>query len=348
MKYILAVVIFGIIIFIHEFGHFFTAKLCGIKVNQFALGMGPRLLKKQWGETEYSIRLFPIGGFCAMEGEDSESDNSRAFGNKPVWQRMIVIVAGAFMNILLGFIIIVVVTCMDPKIPTTVVDSFHTVSEESAEYAAQSYDSGLREGDKIVEVDGMHILSITDLQYALLSADDESYDLVVKRNGEKVSLDNVVFKDKETGSLIDFYVKWNSRSPLTVLSYSAKDTVSTAKLVWFSLRDLVIGKYGFNDLSGPVGLVGAIGDAADSGTNVKESAMSLLNLTTLITINLGIFNLLPIPGLDGGRFLFLLIEAIRRKPVKPEHEGAVHLIGMALLMLLIVAVTFGDIKRLIG
>lgn len=348
MKYILAVVIFGIIILIHEFGHFFTAKLCGIKVNKFALGMGPCLLKKQWGETEYSIRLFPVGGFCAMEGEDSESDNSRAFGNKPVWQRMIVIAAGALMNILLGFIIIVVVTCMDPKIPTTVVDSFHTVSEENSEYTAKSYDSGLREGDKIVAIDGMHILSIKDLQYALLSGDDESYEVVVKRNGEKVSLDNVVFGDKTTGSLIDFYVTWNNRNPVSVLSYSAKDTVSTAKLVWFSLRDLITGKYGFKDLSGPVGLVGAIGEAADSGTNVKESAMSLLNLTTLITINLGIFNLLPIPGLDGGRFLFLLIEAVRRKPVKPEHEGAVHLIGMALLMLLIVAVTFSDIKNLLS
>lgn len=348
MKYILAIIIFGIIILIHEFGHFFAAKAFKIKVNKFALGMGPCLLKKQWGETEYSLRLFPIGGFCAMEGEDAESDNSRAFGNKPVWQRMIVIVAGAFMNILLGFIIILVLTCMESKVPTTIIDSFHTVSETSTEYTATSYDGGLREGDKIVKIDGISILTIKDLQYALLSSTDDKYDLVVQRNGVKTEFDAIQFKDKTTGDFIDFYVKANDKTPLNVLAYSAKDTVSTAKLVWLSLKDLVTGKYGFKDLSGPVGLVGAIGDAADSGVNLKESAMSLLSLTTLITINLGVFNLLPIPGLDGGRFLFLIVEAIRRKPIKPEHEGVVNLIGMALLMLMVVAVTFSDIKRIIG
>lgn len=348
MKYLLAVLIFGIIILIHEFGHFITAKLCGIRVNQFALGMGPRIIKKQWGETEYSLRLFPIGGFCAMEGEDTESGSVRAFGNKKVWQKMIVVVAGAVMNILLGFVIIVIVTCMESKVPTTIVNSFHTVSDEIKEYSAESYNSGLREGDKIVKIDGMSILSVKDLQYALLSSKNDSYDLVVKRNGEKVNLKNVVFKDEVTGSFIDFYLEWNSRNPLSVISYSVKNTISTAKLVWISVIDLVTGKYGFKDLSGPVGLVSAIGEAADSGINVKESIMSIMDLTVLITINLGIFNLLPIPGLDGGRFLFLIIEAIRRKPIKPEHEGAVHLIGMALLMLMIILVTFGDIKRLIG
>ena len=348
MKYILAIVIFGIIILIHEFGHFAAAKLCGIRVNKFALGMGPCLLKKQWGETEYSVRLFPIGGFCAMEGEDAESDSSSAFGNKPVWQRMIVVLAGAFMNIVLGFIVIVVLTCMDTSVPTTVIDSFHTASESASEYSASSYDCGLREGDKIIEIDGMDIMTVKDLQYALISSENDSYDLVVKRNGERTELNDVVFKDKSTGSLVDFYIKAHKKTPLNVLSYSAKDTVSTAKLVWLSLKDLVTGKYGFKDLSGPVGLVDAIGDAADSGINIKESVMSLFSLTSLITINLGIFNLLPIPGLDGGRFIFLVVEAIRRKPVKPELEGAVHLIGMALLMLLIIAVTFSDIKKLFG
>lgn len=348
MKYILAIVIFGVIILVHEFGHFAAAKLCGIRVNKFALGMGPCLLKKQWGETEYSIRLFPIGGFCAMEGEDTESDSNKAFGKKPVWQRMIVVVAGAFMNLLLGFIVIVVLTCMDTSVPTTVINSFHTASKTSTEYSASSYDCGLREGDKIVEIDGMNIMTVKDLQYALISSSNNTYDLVVKRNGVKTELNDVLFKDKTTGSLVDFYINVQKKTPATVLSYSAKDTVSTAKLVWLSLKDLVTGKYGFKDLSGPVGLVNAIGDAADSGVNVKESVMSLFNLMSLITINLGIFNLLPIPGLDGGRFLFLLVEAIRRKPVKPEHEGAVHLIGMALLMLLIIVVTFSDIKKLFG
>lgn len=340
MKYILAVVIFGIIVLVHEFGHFISAKLCGIKVNKFALGMGPCLLKKQWGETEYSIRLFPVGGFCAMEGEDTDSDNSRAFGKKPVWQRMIVITAGAFMNILLGFVLLIGLVCTYEQVPTTVINGFHKSSK--------SIETGLEAGDKIVEIDGMSILTIKDLQYALMSSKDDSYDLTVKRNGEKVSLEGVVFEDKINNSVIDFNVKWLDKNPVTVTSYAAKDTVSTAKLVWISLKDLITGTYGFRDLSGPVGLVNAIGDAADSGENFKESVESLLSLAALITINLGIFNLLPIPGLDGGRFLFLIIEAVRRKPVKPEHEGVVHLIGMALLMLMIIAVTFSDIKRLIG
>ncbi len=347
MKYILAIVIFGIIIMVHEFGHFFTAKLFGIKVNKFAIGMGPRLLKKQVGETEYSLRLLPIGGFCAMEGEDAESDSSRSFGKKPVWQRMIVILAGAIMNILLGFIIVIVMTCMESSVPTTTIESFHTVSETSTEYSATSYDCGLREGDKIVRIDGMSIWTVQDLQYALLSSENESYDLVVKRNGVKTELNDVVFKDKTTESFVDFYIQVQEKNPLTVATYSVKQTASVAKLVIVSIKDLVLGKYGFKDLSGPVGLVNAIGDAASTGINVKESVMSILNLAALITVNLGVFNLLPIPALDGGRFLFLLIEAIRRKPIKPEHEGVVHLIGMALLMLMIVAVTFNDIIQLI-
>lgn len=348
MKYILAIVIFGVIVIIHEMGHFFTAKMCGIKVNKFSVGMGPALLKKQWGETEYSVRLFPIGGFCAMEGEDEDSVSSRAFGKKSVWQRMTVVLAGAAMNILLGFLIFIVIISMDSGIPSTIIDGFHTESEDSSVYAAQSYDSGLRAGDKIIKIDGMRVWSISDLQYGLISADGSGCEVVVKRGGEKVKLKNVVFKDKVTGGLIDFYVKGVKKNPLTVLEYSGRNTASSAKLVWTSLKDLIIGKYGVQDMSGPVGLVNAIGEAADSGETIKESVMSTLNLTTLITINLGVINLLPIPGLDGGRFLFLIIEAIRRKPIKPEHEGAVHLIGMALLMLMIVFVTFGDIKRLLS
>ena len=348
LKYILAIIIFGVIIFIHEFGHFFVAKLCGIKVNKFALGMGPKILKKQIGETEYSLRLFPVGGFCAMEGEDQESENSRAFGNKPVWKRMFVIVAGAFMNILLGFVLIVILTCMRSAVPSTIVGGFSTQSETSEIITAQSYECGLREGDEIIKMDGMRIFTPSDLSYQLYSDDDGKFDIVVKRDGKKITLNDVIFHDSATDSVVDFQIKGLNKNPLNVLAFSGKDTVSTARMIWISLVDLVTGKYGFNDLSGPVGLVGAIGDAADAGETFRESFMTLINLTIFITINLGIFNLLPIPGLDGGRFLFLLIEAVRRKPVKPEHEGIVHLIGMALLMMLIVAVTFSDIQKLIG
>lgn len=346
LKYILAILIFGVIIFIHEFGHFFTAKLCKIRVNKFAVGMGPKLLKKQIGETEYSLRLIPVGGFCAMEGEDEsgENDSEYSFNKKPVWQRIIVISAGAFMNLVLGFVLVVVMCCMSNAVPSTIVSDF---SKESDVISAESYESGLRIGDKIIEMNGMKIFTTSDLSYQL-SSDNEKYDIVVKRNGEKVELDDVIFFSEADNSKIDFRIKPLSKNPINILSYSIKETVSMGRLIWISLVDLVTGQYSVSDLSGPVGLVSAIGDAADAGENIKESALTLINLSVLITINLGIFNLLPIPGLDGGRLLFLIIEAIRRKPVKPEHEGMVHLIGMGLLMVLIVVITFSDIKKLIG
>ncbi|MGN0621450.1 MAG: M50 family metallopeptidase [Porcipelethomonas sp.] len=348
LKILLAVVIFGILIFIHESGHFIAAKLCGIRVNKFAIGMGPRLIKKTRGETEYSLRLIPVGGFCAMEGEDSESDNDRAFNKKPVWQRIIVVAAGAFMNIVLGFILVIITTCMLTKIPEMKIADFHTENENSEKIVASSYETGLRENDEIIEIDGMHILTDSDFVYKLSSSDKETFDVVVKRNGQKIAIENVKFYNKETQSIIDFDIYGREKNPVSVLSYSFRETASTARLIWISVVDLISGKYGFRELSGPVGLVNAIGDAADAGENLKENVFSVLSLTIFITINLGIFNLLPIPGLDGGRLIFLFIEAVRRKPVKPEHEGAVHLIGMALLMLLIIAVTFGDIFRIIG
>ncbi len=347
LKILLALVIFGILVLIHEFGHFIVAKLCNIKVNKFAVGMGPCILKKQKAETEYSLRALPVGGFCAMEGEEEESDNERAFGNKSVWQRMAVIIAGPFMNVLLGFVLIIVTTCMSPYVPTNKIAGFHTVSESDDTITASSYEAGLREGDVIIKMNGMRLWSQMDLLYELSSTNNESFDLVVKRNGEKVELNNVSFKDTETGEIIDFYIKGEKKNPVNVVIHSAKQTASTARLIWISLIDLLSGKYGVQDMSGPVGLVNAIGDAATSGVSMADHINSLLNLTIFITVNLGIFNLLPIPGLDGGRLLFLIIEGVRRKKISPEHEGMINLIGLGLVMLLIVVVTFSDIKKLI-
>ncbi len=348
LKILLAIVIFGVLIFIHEFGHFMVAKLCGIKVNKFALGMGPCIFRKTKGETEYSVRILPIGGFCSMEGEDEESDNEGAFGSKPVWKRILVVAAGAFMNILLGFILVVVTTCMLTRIPVMKISGFDTTGENEGKIVASSYETGLCVDEEILEVDGMRIFTDSDLLYKLSSTDKETLDLIVKRDGKKIELKNVAFLNKETKDIIDFSLYGMDKNPISVLSYSFRETASTARLIWISVVDLISGEYGFHDLSGPVGLVNAIGDAAETGRNIKENIYSVLSLTIFITINLGIFNLLPIPGLDGGRLIFLFIEAIRRKPVKPEHEGVIHLIGMALLMLLIIAVTFGDVFKLLG
>ena len=345
VKIILAIFILGVIVALHEFGHFIVAKLCGIRVNQFAIGMGPAILKKQWGETEYSLRLLPIGGFCAMEGEDADSEDSRAFGKKSVPRRMAVVVAGATMNILLGFVLLIITTSMGDAITTTTISRFH--ADENGNSTSSSESCGLQVNDTIVRINGMRILTDTDLSYKLQYTNENDFTVDVRRNGEIVTLEHVRFEDTATTGRLDFWVYGQKTTVGNVLAYAAKDTVSIARMTWVGLLDLIRGNVGFHDMSGPVGIVNAIGDAATIGETLREHVMSLLALSTLVTINLGFCNLLPLPALDGGRLVFLIIEAIRRKPVKPEHEGMVHLVGMALLMLLMLAVTYNDIAKLI-
>lgn len=344
---LIAILIFGLIIGIHEFGHFIVAKLNHIQVNEFAIGMGPKLLHFRKGETTYSLRLFPIGGFCSMEGEDQSSENPNAFEKKAVWRRMLVVLAGAFMNLVLGFVLITVLLCTSTKIPSTVIARFAETTNSAGETvtASESERSGLRVGDKIIAIDGSHILSATDLIYKLQTTETDSYDVTVKRDGARVVVENVKFHNDNTDGLLDFAVEGKSKNPVNVVTYAAKDTAATAKLIWMSLVELVSGKYSLQDLSGPVGTVSVIEQAASSGENLLERVQSVMNLTIFITVNVGVFNLLPIPGLDGSRFVFLLIEAIRRKPVPKNREAKVHLIGMAALFLLMILVTVQDITR---
>lgn len=344
---LIAILIFGLIIGIHEFGHFIVAKLNHIQVNQFAIGMGPKLIHFQKGETEYSLRLFPIGGFCAMEGEDQSSDNPNAFEKKAVWRRMTVVLAGAFMNLVLGFLLIAILLCTAQKVPSLTIAKFAetTNSAGNTVTASESERSGLQIGDKIVAIDGSHIFSTTDLIYKLQTTDTDTYDITVKRDGSRVTIENVTFHNDNTGGLLDFSVEGKSKNPVNVITYAAKDTVATAKLIWMSLIELVSGKYSLQDLSGPVGTVSVIEQAASTGENLLERVQSVMNLTIFITVNVGVFNLLPIPGLDGSRFVFLLIEAIRRKPISKKREAMVHFIGMAALFLLMILVTVQDIGR---
>ncbi len=341
---ILAVLIFGLIIFIHELGHFVVAKLCGVRVNEFAMGMGPQLLKFKRGETVYSLRLLPIGGFCAMEGEDSESADSKAFCKKPVWKRILIVIAGASMNLLLGFTLVVIMHSCEDMITSTQVSWF----EENASSQA----TGLELGDTIVKMNDLRIFTPIDVSYAFQSDKDGVFDMVVERNGEKVQLENVKF-NMDNGDLhIDFKVTPIEVNFGSVVKTSFKTTFSYARLIWISLGDLITGQYKLNDLSGPVGIVDSIDQVVDSETKdngIDWSALAdkLLFLAAFMTINVGIFNLLPLPALDGGRLVFLIIEAVRRKPVKPEHEGMVHFVGLALLMLLMLVVTFNDILRII-
>lgn len=344
MKIIFALLIFEVIILIHEFGHFIVAKKCGVKVNEFAIGMGPALFKKQKGETLYAIRLFPIGGYCAMEGEDSDSSDERAFGKKSVPKKMAIVVAGIIMNLILGIILLIIYTSMSAPITSTTVSKF----EENA----RSHQTGLEVGDKIISINGMRIFTDMDISYQFQNDEDAVFDMTVIRNGEKVKLEGVTFDSDEKSMHIDFFVKPVEANVGTVLSQSFRQAVTDARLIYISLGDLITGKYSIKDLSGPVGIVDVIGDVIDSETDEEKGidwyalAEQMLSLGAFITINIGLFNLLPLPALDGGRLVFLIIEAIRKKPVPPEKEGMVHFIGLAALMLLMIVVTVSDITKI--
>ncbi len=338
-----AIFCFGVIILIHELGHFFVAKKCGVRVLEFAIGMGPAIFSKQIGETKYALRLLPIGGYCAMDGEDETKDDPRAFRSRPVWQRILVTVAGAVMNIILGFFLLIATTCLDTAITSTTVSSFH---ENAAGESVATSSAWLQQGDRFVSINGLHIFTASDISYALQNDNCETFTVVVERGGEKITLENVKFLDTETKGLLDFYVYPKEKTVGNVLAQSVKETVTTARLIWISLIDLVTGKYGFNDLSGVVGIVDSTAEIVNQGETFREKCYSLLYMMSFITVNVGIFNLIPFPALDGGRLVFLIIEAIRRKPIKAETEGKIHFIGLALLMLLMIAITFQDVTRL--
>ncbi len=336
---IVAIVVFGVLIFVHEFGHFITAKLCGVKVNEFALGMGPAVFKYRKGETQYSLRCLPIGGYCAMEGEDGESGDNRAFNRKPVWQRILVLVAGAFMNILVGFLIILGITISSGAIASTTVAKFEDAATSNAT-------GGLQAGDRIVEINGSKIHIASDITFGLLESRGNQADIDVIRSGKRLSLKNVSFpmvSDGNGGKVMqrDFWVYAAKKTPATILHESYYWTISMVKLVWVTIVQMVQGRYGINDLAGPVGTTVAMGDAA------SQSLGTLLYMVAMIAVNLGVVNLFPLPALDGGRLLFVIIEGIRGKPVKPQYEGYVHFAGFVLLMLLMVVVTYNDIARLI-
>ncbi len=335
LQIIYTILVLGALIFIHEFGHFITAKLSGVKVNEFALGMGPTLLKIQGKETKYALRLFPIGGFVAMEGEDEESEDERAFGKKNVWKRMIIVVAGAAMNLILGFAITTALVIMSVALPSTTVGAFAD--------GAVSEQTGLQVGDKIVEINGRSISIYTDIATAFSVAYNENtLDMKVVRNGETVLLENVEFPtytaaEGLSSPDIDFKVKAEEKNIMNVLKHSIFRTKSFVTLMYDTIIDMITGRLSVKYVSGPVGTSNVIYEAAQSGFE------TLLSLVALISINLAVVNLLPLPALDGGRFVFLLIELIFRKKVPQDVEATINFIGLAALMILMVVIVFKDI-----
>ena len=330
---LITILIFAVIIFIHECGHFAAAKLCKVRVNEFALGMGPTLFHFGKGETRYALRLFPIGGFVSMEGEDGGSGDPRAFCNQKVWKRILIVCAGAFMNLVLGFIVVLLMTIPSDRLPSmTVAQFYENASTEAA---------GLQAGDEILRVNGRSIWVDSDLIYTLSTDEDGVVDMVVRRDGEKVELSDVAFTTQDGTLVIDFTVQGVPANLPNVLSYSFRKTASIGRLVWIAVGQLITGQSSINELSGPIGTAQAIGQAASAGLS------TVMYLFAFITINVGIFNILPVPALDGGRLIFLLFELITRRRIKPEHEAYVHFAGFVLLILLIIFVSYHDIVNLI-
>lgn len=334
--YLVAVLVFLVLIVIHEFGHFIAAKAVGVRVNEFAVGFGPKLFSKKLGETKYALNLIPLGGYCAMEGEDENSGDSRAFCNKSAWRRLVIVVMGAIFNLILGLILIAFVLAPQSRFTTT------TVAEFGENAVSSQY--GLEVNDKIVEVDGRRIFSTYDLSYAFTNIDDGMIDLTIIRDGEKIKLNDVKFATKQADGItyltVDFYVYGQEKTVGSFIKNTVQTALSYCAVIWRSLIDLITGKYGISAVSGPVGVTAAIGNAA------KQSLSSLLPIMALITINLGIFNLLPVPALDGGRVLFIVSEMIFKKPVPQKYETLVHGIGFALLIAFMLIITAKDIWSL--
>lgn len=331
---LVAILFFGLLIFFHELGHFVFAKLFKVKVNEFAMGMGPTLLKKTKGETTYALRLLPIGGFVSMEGEDEHSDDDRAFCNRPVWQRIIIVAAGGTVNLIMGIIIVAIMLGQSDLIGTP---RLHSFKEGSTSAAA------MQELDNIKKINGRRVFSEFDLGFLVSRDKDGKVDFVVEREGERLELDGVPFTSAEFSKIV---IKGVKPSILTVGKYSVLQTVSIARIVWVSLFDLVAGQYGVKDISGPIGTVAYVSQAAQNASEKRDNT-GLLTMMALIAVNIGLFNLLPVPALDGGRLFFMLIELIFRKPIPQKLEVWVHAVGFVLLIGLMIVVSFSDIINLV-
>lgn len=332
---LIAILFFELIIIIHEGGHYFAARLMKIKVNEFSVGMGPKIFQFTRKGTKYTLRWILFGGYCSMEGEDEESDDKNAFFNKKVWQRIFVVVAGAVMNLILGFVIVLIIVCSQNLVGTTQVAKFDD--------AAVSSQSGLQVGDTIKSIDGMRVYTTNDVQTGLSRSPDGTVDMVVTRDGKDVDLQVKFETDEYEGTryiVMDFWLRGVEKTFGNVFVQTFKESVSYARMVFLSVHDLLTGRYGLSDLSGPVGAVSVVSDA------VKTSVYSMLRIMALLTINVGLFNLFPIPALDGWRFFVLLAEGITRKKLPAKAEYIINAVGLVLLLGLMCVVTFSDITRL--
>ena len=353
MSVIFAIFLFSVLIFVHELGHFTAAKLSGVQVNEFSMFMGPAIWKKQVGETLYAIRCIPIGGYCAMEGEDGGSDNPRSFDKAAWWKRLIILAAGAAMNFLIGVVLMVIVVLMvsvclpGKQTAVPVIASFE-------DYATVNGENGLQAGDRIVEVDGEKLYSYSDFSMILSLNPGDVHDITVRRNGEKVVLKDFLLEKHEitleNGSTgLRYGINFTLSTPnfWEKLGMAWNQSLDTVRMVRLSLQMLLGGKVGIKDMSGPVGIVSEMSKVAAASDSKVTALLNMLYFGGFIAINLAVMNLLPIPALDGGRIVCLLItvvvEAITKKKINPKYEGYLHGAGMILLLTLMAIIMFKDV-----
>ncbi len=353
MSVIFAIFLFSVLIFVHELGHFTAAKLSGVQVNEFSMFMGPAIWKKQVGETLYAIRCIPIGGYCAMEGEDGGSDNPRSFDKAAWWKRLIILAAGAAMNFLIGVVLMVIVVLMvsvclpGKQTAVPVIASFE-------DYATVNGENGLQAGDRIVEVDGEKLYSYSDFSMILSLNPGDVHDITVRRNGEKVVLKDFLLEKHEvtlengsTGLRYGMNFTLSTPNFWEKLGMAWNQSLDTVRMVRLSLQMLLGGKVGIKDMSGPVGIVSEMSKVAAASDSKVTALLNMLYFGGFIAINLAVMNLLPIPALDGGRIVCLLItvvvEAITKKKINPKYEGYLHGAGMILLLALMAIIMFKDV-----
>ena len=351
MFIVIAIIAFGVLIGIHEFGHFIAAKSLGVKVNEFSIGMGPAIFKRQKGETLYALRILPIGGYCAMEGEDEETDDPRCFSRQRGWKKIIILAAGSFMNFLLGLVLVLVIFSQAAGFNAPVISGF----TENNPYEGEN---ALQVGDEIYSVDGHRIYFTGNFSLYLSRNSSQVYDIVVIRDGERVELNDFAMKPYEQADGQVLYGIQFEVAPATfgnTLKYSWYTTIDFVRQVWLALSDLVGGLMGLDDMAGVVGIVDMINDVGSETAQNEGVGIALMDigyLVAFIAVNLAVMNMLPIPALDGGRVLFVLlnglIHLITRKRIPARYEGYVHTAGFVLLLGLMVVVMYNDISRIIS
>lgn len=341
MGIILAILVFSLIVFVHELGHFLLAKMNKIRVDEFSIGMGPRLLSTVKGETRYSLKLFPIGGSCMMGEDDVDDMSEGSFNSKSVWARIAVVAAGAVFNFILAFIFAVIIvgyTGYDEPVISGVLPGYSAEAE------------GMQEGDRIVRMNGKKINVWREVTYYNMFHAGETVELVYERDGEKYEVTIVPKQDEDGNYLMGVTspAQYKKANVFTAIQYGVYEVKFWISTTLESLKMLITGSVGVDQLSGPVGIVDVVDDTYQQSKEYGAVVvlMQMLNIGILLSANLGVMNLLPLPALDGGRLVFLVIEAIRGKRVAPDKEGMVHFVGMMLLFALMIFVLFNDLNRI--